>query len=81
MADQSHLDVLAQGVDVWNSWRKQNPTIVPSLAKSDLSGADLTEADLTQANLTAAHLYGTKLQEANFIIPSLAEGKARLLCH
>ncbi|MGD0819186.1 MAG: pentapeptide repeat-containing protein [Desulfomonilia bacterium] len=32
-----HIDILRKGVDVWNQWRKDNPTIIP-----DLSGADLT---------------------------------------
>ena len=39
MADQSHLDILQQGVEAWNSWRETNPFIKP-----DLSGVDLTAA-------------------------------------
>ena len=51
MADQSHLDILAQGVEAWNSWRERNPSI-----EADLSHANLEEADLSYANLGEADL-------------------------
>jgi hypothetical protein len=72
MAGQSHLDILRQGVEAWNSLREQNPPIRPNLSGADLtrvdlteanlSGADLTWADLTEANLTGAILTGANLQ-------------------
>jgi hypothetical protein len=36
MANPEHLQILQQGVEVWNAWRKQNKGIRP-----DLSGVDL----------------------------------------
>ncbi len=39
MANQEHVEILKQGVDVWNKWRGDNPAIIP-----DLSGADLSFA-------------------------------------
>jgi hypothetical protein len=43
MADEEHLQILQQGVDVWNEWRKSNPELIP-----DLDGATLYEANLYQ---------------------------------
>jgi len=56
MADESHLSVLKQGIEVWNQWREQNPSVIP-----DLSGAELYRANLSEANLIEANLHGTKL--------------------
>jgi hypothetical protein len=36
MANQEHLEILHQGVEIWNKWREEKPDIVP-----DLSGAEL----------------------------------------
>jgi hypothetical protein len=46
MANEEHLALLRQGVDVWNAWRAREPAIAP-----DLSGAPLYGADLGGANL------------------------------
>jgi hypothetical protein len=43
MADEEHLQILQQAVDVWNEWRKSNPELIP-----DLDGATLYEANLYQ---------------------------------
>jgi hypothetical protein len=39
MANQEHLDILKQGVEVCNHWRIENTNI-----RRDLSGADLNDA-------------------------------------
>jgi uncharacterized protein YjbI with pentapeptide repeats len=80
MADPSHLDILKEGVEAWNEWRTQNPSITPDLTAAhllmaDLSGANLShanlseamlaQADLTRANLTDANLSGADLTAAN----------------
>jgi uncharacterized protein YjbI with pentapeptide repeats len=56
MADQSHLDMLQQGVEAWNSWRERNPSIEPDLSGADLSGANLSGANLSRADLSRADL-------------------------
>jgi hypothetical protein len=38
MAEQYHLDVLHQGIDVWNQWRQEHHSIQP-----DFSGVDFKE--------------------------------------
>lgn len=56
MANEEHLEILKQGVDVWNRWREENPDIKPDLRKADLFGAVLKEANLSEANLSGANL-------------------------
>src|SRR5215217_6126473 len=65
MADQSHLDILKQGVEAWNSWRERNPSIVPDLTGAYLSRADLSGAYLSRANLTDADLTHSALVKTN----------------
>jgi len=38
MANPEHLEILRQGKDPWNQWRKEHPEIVPDLSNEDLSG-------------------------------------------
>jgi hypothetical protein len=42
MANPEHLAILKQGVEVWNNWRKENPTIQPDFIGADLRGADFS---------------------------------------
>jgi uncharacterized protein YjbI with pentapeptide repeats len=65
MADQSHLDILEQGVRAWNSWREQNPSIAPDLTVTPLNGANLSGANLTRAHLSNADLSGADLTKAD----------------
>jgi len=77
MANQEHLDILKQGVEVWNRWRKEHLGIFPDLTFADLSFADLrganlnranlSRADLNRANLRGVHLRGAELGRANLI--------------
>ena len=32
MANQEHLNIFCQGVDIWNQWRVDNPNIKPDLS-------------------------------------------------
>ena len=72
MANKKHLQILMQGVTVWNKWREENPEIVPNLSKANLadnninlSGANLSQADLNYANLIFLNLTNAKLLKAN----------------
>jgi hypothetical protein len=76
MANEEHLEILRQGVEVWNRWREENPNIRPDLRGADLGGAhlfgaDLREADLRGADLIKADLSGADLRGANLILAIL----------
>ena len=61
-----HLEILKQGVDVWNTWRGLHPELGrPDLSGADLSWADLGQADLSRASLSGANLSGASLLKAN----------------
>jgi hypothetical protein len=70
MANPEHVDLLQQGVGVWNAWRAEEPSIVADLSGADLRrvtlrGADLAGAILLKANLFNANLSGAILFKAN----------------
>jgi uncharacterized protein YjbI with pentapeptide repeats len=73
MADQSHLDILQQGVEAWNSWRYQNPSIEPNLSEAELPGANLWGADLSKANLWGADLSKADLSRATLSRANLTD--------
>ena len=64
MANQEQLDLLKQGVPVWNQWRKEHPEIAPDLSGIDLYGMNLSGANLSKANLNVADLSGARLGES-----------------
>lgn len=66
MANEGHLKIIKQGVEVWNNWRKNNPRIKP-----DLKESNLCEANLMMANLREANLYRTNLRKANLKVAKL----------
>src|SRR5258708_1402428 len=82
MANQEHLDILSQGVDAWNKWRKEHPDIRPDLSgamlqraylfQADLSGADLSRVDLSMSLLVEANLKDANLEETHFFRANLA---------
>ena len=76
MANQQHLDVLVQGVEAWNAYRKTISGIEKldlrgaalrgvKLFNANLSDADLSDADLSETDLSFADLSGSNLCGAN----------------
>ncbi len=61
MANQEHVDLLKQGVEVWNQWREDFPNIYP-----DLSDAHLTETTLDRSNLDGVNFKGANLNNTVF---------------
>lgn len=50
MANPEHLEILKQGLEVWNQWREKNPNIQPDLQNADLCGADFSnKSDIDEA--------------------------------
>jgi uncharacterized protein YjbI with pentapeptide repeats len=67
MANKEHLRIIHQGVNVWNQWRVENPSIHPDLIGADLKGVDLKGADLSDAQLNGAMLMGANLHSASLV--------------
>lgn len=70
MANPEHLEILKQGVEVWNDWRESNPQIIPRLSGADLKNGrfdriNLRKADLFESDLLMANLRNADLREAN----------------
>ena len=64
MANPEHLEILRQGVEAWNKWRKENEEEVPLLQRADLREINLLKADLREAKFGEADLRGTDLRGA-----------------
>ena len=82
VANEERLDILKQGVKVWNDWRKENPEVRPGLGEADLggmdlSGVDFSGVDLSSADLHAADLHRAKLSDANLSKANFNEANLR----
>lgn len=73
MANPEHLEILEQGVKVWNEWRKEHPDARPNLRYANLNRANLSHADLSHASLIGANLKGADLSQANLNNADLKE--------
>lgn len=77
MANQGHLEVLGQGVAVWNEWRRSHGTIVPNLSDADIGAATLFEADLSLSDLSGANLSKAGLIGADLTATTLTSTDLR----
>jgi uncharacterized protein YjbI with pentapeptide repeats len=83
MANQEQVDILKQGVNVWNEWRREHPDIRIDLRETDFSGADLSganfskadfkRANLNEADLSRSNLEWVEFQWANLVWANLSE--------
>lgn len=67
MANAKHLEILLQGVEVWNRWREQNSTFEIDLKGAFLNGTDLRDANLSDANLSEVDLRDANLKRTNLL--------------
>ena len=65
MANKQHLDIIKQGVDVWNRWRSDNLRETITLDNADLRNANLMGANLRDTNLRGADLHIANLRGAD----------------
>jgi uncharacterized protein YjbI with pentapeptide repeats len=80
MANEEHFAILKQGIEVWNQWRANNPTIKP-----DLSGISLYDCKPLQkfpqfVDFTGANFSETNLSKINFK-PLAARGRYYMRAH
>lgn len=66
MANRNHLEILRQGVAVWNDWRKSNPKVKPDLSDLDLSGINFSGADFTDTKFAQTIFKKATLNHVNF---------------
>ena len=66
MANEEHLKILEQGIDVWNEWRRNNPQITPDLSNSNLEKFDLESADFSSTNLSRVEICNSNLKKVIF---------------
>jgi TIR domain/Pentapeptide repeats (8 copies) len=69
MANPEHVAKLREGVETWNAWREQNPSVHPELSglefcDANLSGVNLRRAILVRAYMPSAYLNGADLSGA-----------------
>jgi Pentapeptide repeats (8 copies) len=64
MADPVHFAKLAEGVEAWNRWRRENPHVNVDLRDAKLSERDLDKVDFSRAELWGATLSGAYLKQA-----------------
>jgi uncharacterized protein YjbI with pentapeptide repeats/DNA-binding XRE family transcriptional regulator len=65
LGNQSHWEILSDGVNLWNQWREANPNIRPFLARANLSGANLEGSNLSGVDLTRVVFSEAKLTKAD----------------
>ncbi|HBR52432.1 MAG TPA: pentapeptide repeat-containing protein [Nitrospira sp.] len=85
MADPNHVEILKQGIAVWNQWRADNPHIKPDLSNASLSqvvlsffdhhqpGIDFQGVNLRGANMSKANMYKADLSRAHLNNANLQE--------
>lgn len=86
MANPAHLDILKQGLAVWNTWRYRDWQTTPDLSNANLSsqnfrdmrlmhvdfrGANLSHAIFVQADCSSADFSGADLSSAVFSVANL----------
>lgn len=73
MANKEHLEILEQGIEAWNEWRRRNPKVLPDLSEAKFNYSDLRNANLSNANLRNAIFYKANLSKANLSKADLYE--------
>lgn len=78
MANPEHLEILKQGVEVWNKWRDENPLIEPDLSRyhnriGKLQGVNFSNTDLVRSYLNRATFRNADLRNANFNLADISE--------
>ena len=67
MPNQEHFEIVKQGVDEWNQWRKENPEIEPDLSEIDLSDMKLNNANLSDTDLRRSILRNTDFRGSSLV--------------
>jgi hypothetical protein len=66
MAILEHLNILEQGIEVWNKWRLENPSIEPDLSGADLSNHIFENANFSNTNFHRARMTQWQVIDCDF---------------
>ena len=66
MADEEHWNIIKQGTQAWNDWRRANPEIRPDLTGVSLSGRDLGNLRLSNVDMNLCTLKRANLRGSDF---------------
>src|SRR5258708_11936748 len=72
MASQEYHEILKQGVEVWNQWRKEHRDVRPDLSGEDLADADLNDARFSFSRLNRVRFSDAQLHRAYFVHSDLS---------
>jgi hypothetical protein len=67
MANPQHLEILSQGVEVWNRWQKTNFNILPDLSNHNFENAEMPYIDLRNVLLNGSNFTNANFYYANFV--------------
>lgn len=73
MTNQEQVELLKQGVEAWNQWRRNHPEIIPDLSESNITRLDLSGINFSRAILNGSSLSRLDLSEANFAHSDLSD--------
>lgn len=73
MANQEHLNILKQGIESWNTWRREQTHVNPDLRGKDFRWANLSRAFLNRTDLSEAILREVDLSWANLSWANLSK--------
>ncbi len=73
MANPEHLELLHDGVAVWNAWREEQSDVRPDLSGAELAGLALEKINLQEADLSQSVLTGTDLSDADLSEADLSQ--------
>ena len=65
MANPQHHEILKQGINAFNRWRRENKNIVPDLTMADFSNTDFDYVNLSEANLSKAKFSKSTFRRAD----------------
>lgn len=66
MANPEHVEILKQGVGVWNEWRRENPDVDPDIKSGLFKNLILKGINFSRMDLTNTLFQGVNLEGANF---------------
>ena len=77
MAIPAQVELLKQGAESWNAWRREHPDETVDLSDDVFRGCEMRGADLSKANLANGDLSDSDLSEVDLSDAILVGAKAR----